>query len=62
MQRFTVSRIVSGSLDFREQFRLLLLRTDTAPTRQTVLYRLYKRFKEGDYLSKAEHRGLLGIK
>nr|WP_295863420.1 hypothetical protein [uncultured Chitinophaga sp.] len=47
---------------FREQFRLLLLRTDTAPTRQTVPYRLYKQFKEGDYLSKAGHRGLLGIK
>jgi len=46
----------------RERFQLLLLRTDTVPTRQTVPYRLYKRFKEGDYLSKVEHRGLFGIK
>jgi hypothetical protein len=52
----------SASIPFRERFQLLLLRTDTAPVRQTVPYRLYKRFKEGDYLNKEEHRGLFGIK
>ncbi|SEW52836.1 hypothetical protein [Chitinophaga arvensicola] len=52
----------SASLPFREQFKLLLLRTDTIPTRQSVPYRLYKRFKEGDSLNKEEHDGLFGIK
>jgi len=52
----------SASVPFREQFQLLLLRTDTVPTRQTVPHQLYKRFNEGDYLNKEEHRGLFGIK
>ena len=52
----------SASVPFRERFQLLLLRTDTMPSRQTVPYRLYKRFEEGDYLNKEEHRGLFGIK
>jgi hypothetical protein len=52
----------STSVPFREQFQLLLLRTDSVPTRQTVPDQLYKRFNEGDYLNKEEHRGLFGIK
>lgn len=52
----------SASVPFRERFQLLLLRTDILPTRQSVPYWLYKRFKDGDYLNKEEHRGLFGIK
>jgi hypothetical protein len=52
----------SAAVSFRERFQLLLLRTDTMPTRQTVPYRLYKQIKELGYLSKEEHRGLFGIK
>ncbi|HVI48532.1 MAG TPA: hypothetical protein VM802_26930 [Chitinophaga sp.] len=48
----------SASVPFREQFRLLLLHTDTMPTRKTVPYQLYKQFQAGDYLNKEEHRGL----
>lgn len=51
----------SAAVPFRERFQLLLLRTDSLPTRQTVPYWLYKRFKEGDYLNKEEHRGLFWI-
>lgn len=52
----------SASIPFRERFELLLLRTDTLPTRKTVPYQLYKRFKDGDFLNKEEHNGLFGIK
>lgn len=52
----------SVSAHFREQFQLLLLRTDTVPSRQTVSHRLYEQFNDGDYLHKEEHRGLFGFK
>lgn len=52
----------SASVPFRERFQLLLLHTDVLPTRKTVPYRLYRRFKDGHYLNKEDHRGLFGIK
>ncbi|MGF6849272.1 hypothetical protein QFZ51_004507 [Chitinophaga sp. W3I9] len=52
----------SAAVPFRERFQLELLPTNVLPVRQTVPFSLYKRFKDGDYLNKEEHRGLLGIK
>jgi len=51
----------SAAVPFSERFQLLLLRTNATPARQSVSYQLYKRFKEGEYLIKEEHRGLFGI-